>query len=185
MDSSRAGYIAENWGIKKQFLRIIYLGVPLGGKPFLNFWDSITEKIQKNLGSWKYSLISKGGKITLINSTLESLSTYQMTLFKAPKGFIKILRRVGVISFGKYTDILSGGLKLLCQKTWEGWASPRNAFLSKWLWKFISNYEALWKRLIFAKYDQAFIGDFPVKGKYGSAKAPWRSIVKMIDWFPN
>ena len=34
-----------------------------------------------------------------------------------------------------------------------------------------------------AKYEQSFLGDILTKGKYSSLKAPWRSIIKGIEWF--
>lgn len=40
----------------------------------------------------------------------------------------------------------------------------------------------LWKRVISAKYDQGGYGDNPNKSKYNSLKAPWRSIIKGMDW---
>ncbi|TYK29578.1 LINE-1 retrotransposable element ORF2 protein [Cucumis melo var. makuwa] len=71
--------IADSWGISKGHLPTSYLGMPLGGKPSSsNFWDNVLQKIQKKLSSWKYSQLSKGGRITLINSTLESLPIYQI-----------------------------------------------------------------------------------------------------------
>lgn len=39
------------------------------------------------------------------------------------------------------------------------------------------------KRIILAKYEQSFLEDIPTKGKYNSLKAPWRSIIKGIEWF--
>ena len=39
--------------------------------------------------------------------------------------------------------------------------------------------QSLWRRLIYAKYNQDFLGDFPVKDKYSSS----RSIIKGVDWF--
>ena len=71
------------------------MGVHLGGKPTSKiFWDNITEKINKNLSNWKYSYISKGGKLTLINTTLESLPTYQLSTFKAPIGVCKNIEKI-------------------------------------------------------------------------------------------
>ena len=32
-------------------------------------------------------------------------------------------------------------------------------------------------------YDQSYIGDIPTKGKFNSLKAPWRSIIKGVEWF--
>lgn len=95
MDSNRVDQIAENWGIQKQFLPIQYLGVPFGGKPLsLPFWDNMLEKTQKKLSSWKYSLISKGGKLTLIHSTLNSIPIYQLSVFKAPLAVCKSMEKL-------------------------------------------------------------------------------------------
>ena len=57
------------------------------------------------------------------------------------------------------------------------------AFFCKWLWRFLYETNPLWKRIILAKYDQSFIGDVPTNEKFSSLKAPWRSIIKCIDWF--
>lgn len=98
VNSSKANSVVESWGLKKEYLLINYLGMPLGGKPYsLKFWDNILQKIHKKLSSWKYSHLSKGGRITLINSTLESLPTYQLLVFKSPKGIEK--NRVGLERF--------------------------------------------------------------------------------------
>ena len=51
-----------------------YLGLPLGaGHKAVIVWDSVEEQIQKSLALWKRSFISKGGRITLIKSSLASL----------------------------------------------------------------------------------------------------------------
>lgn len=51
-------------------------------------WDGIIEKIKRHLASWKwlYLYLSKGGRITLIKSTLPNLPTYFMSLFPFPTG---------------------------------------------------------------------------------------------------
>lgn len=66
------------------FFLYLILACPLGRKPqTLSFWD-ITENVQKKLSNWKYAHISKGERITLIKSSLSSLPTYQLSVFKAP-----------------------------------------------------------------------------------------------------
>ena len=48
-----------------------YLGMPLGAThKSVAIWDSIEEKMHKRLALWKRIYISKGGRITLIKSTL-------------------------------------------------------------------------------------------------------------------
>ncbi|KAA0056929.1 LINE-1 retrotransposable element ORF2 protein [Cucumis melo var. makuwa] len=51
------------------------------------------------------------------------------------------------------------------------------------IWRFLTEKKALWRRLICAKYNQAFVGDFPTKGSFGSTKSPWRLIIEGNDWF--
>ena len=48
----------------------LYLGLPLRAPhKVVGIWDSIEERFQKRLASWKRRNISKGGKLTLIRST--------------------------------------------------------------------------------------------------------------------
>ena len=58
-----------------------YLGLPLGAK-FKDraIWNSILERMEQRLTSWKQLYLSKGGKITLIKNTLSSLPTYFLSL---------------------------------------------------------------------------------------------------------
>ena len=59
-----------------------YLGMPLGA-PFksVEVWDDVEERFQKRLAMWKRQYISKGGRLTLIRSTLSSMPIYFMSLF--------------------------------------------------------------------------------------------------------
>ncbi|TYK29463.1 LINE-1 retrotransposable element ORF2 protein [Cucumis melo var. makuwa] len=94
IDAARTDQIASQWRISTKFFPINFLGVPLGGKPITKaFWKNIDGKINKKLASWKYSMLSKGGKITLIKSTLASLPTYQLAVFKAPASIYKSIEK--------------------------------------------------------------------------------------------
>ena len=44
----------------------------------------ILEKMERRLGGWKRLYLSKGGKVTLIKSTLSNLPTYFLSLFPIP-----------------------------------------------------------------------------------------------------
>ena len=63
-----------------------YLGMPLGA-PFNSVatWDGIEERFRKRLAMWKRQHISKGGRITLIRSTLSSLPIYFMSILHLPR----------------------------------------------------------------------------------------------------
>ena len=69
-------------GCRQSSLPMTYLGLPLGAK-FKDraIWNSILERMERKLTSWKRLYLSKGGKITLIKSTLSSLPTYFLSLF--------------------------------------------------------------------------------------------------------
>ena len=50
------------------------------------FWDPVVVKMEKRLQSWKKAFLSRGGRLTLIQSALGSLPIYYMSLFKIPCG---------------------------------------------------------------------------------------------------
>ena len=57
-----------------------YLGLPLGAPHKASgVWDSVEERFRKRLASWKTQYISKGGRITLIHSTLSSFPIYYLS----------------------------------------------------------------------------------------------------------
>ena len=48
-------------------------------------WDGVEERFHKSLAMWKKLYISKGGRITLIQSTLSCLPIYFMSLLCIPR----------------------------------------------------------------------------------------------------
>ncbi|KAL6323455.1 hypothetical protein AAG906_039025 [Vitis piasezkii] len=73
-------------GCKVGGLPSCYLSLPLGA-PFKSevVWDGVEEKFRKRLAMWKRQYISKGGRLTLIRSTLSSMPIYFMSLFYLPR----------------------------------------------------------------------------------------------------
>ena len=107
---------------------------------------------------WKRQYISKGRRLTLIQSTLSSMPIYFMSLFYLPK---KV--RLRLEKFQR--DFLWGGEALVqkphlvrwnlgCLERKKGGLGVRNlalmnkALLSKWNWCFAIESEALWKQAI-------------------------------------
>ena len=73
----------------------VYLGLPLGApNKTSSVWDGVEERMRKRLALWKRQYISKGGRITLIKSTLASMPMYQMSLFRLPKLVAKRLEKL-------------------------------------------------------------------------------------------
>ena len=63
-----------------------FLGMLLGTSfKTASIWNPILEKMQKKLSGWKRLYLSKGGRLTLLKSTLSSLPMYFLSLFTIPK----------------------------------------------------------------------------------------------------
>ena len=140
-----------------------YLGMPLGA-PYkaLSMWDPILEKIKRRLTGWKKLYLSKGGRLTLLKSTLSSMPTYFMSLFPIP---IKVARRIELLQ----RNFLWNGLgdshsyhlvawNKVCSPIAHGGLGVRplhlfnRALLGKWLWRFGREDTRLWKQVAVAKY---------------------------------
>jgi len=76
-------------------LSLKYLGLPLCAKyKDAHMWNSVIEKIEAKLAGWKRLYLSKGGRLTLINSTISSLPMYFLSLFLIPMGVANRLEKL-------------------------------------------------------------------------------------------
>lgn len=59
-----------------------YLGLPLGA-PFKSkaMWDPVINRISLHLDSWKATLLSKGGTLTLLKATLAFIPNYYLYFY--------------------------------------------------------------------------------------------------------
>ncbi len=74
--------LAGMLGCKTSCLPMNYLGLPLGAKfKTKSIWNGVLEKMEKRLAGWKRLYLSKGGRLTLIRSTLSNIPTYFLSLF--------------------------------------------------------------------------------------------------------
>ena len=82
-------------GCKQGSLLKKYLGLPLGAKfKDKTIWNPILEKMEKRLAGWKSLYLSKGGRVTLIKSTLSNLPTYFLSLFPIPASVAKRIKKL-------------------------------------------------------------------------------------------
>nr|GEU95953.1 RNA-directed DNA polymerase, eukaryota, reverse transcriptase zinc-binding domain protein [Tanacetum cinerariifolium] len=62
-----------------------YLGLPIDcNMALVKSWDPISDKFTKCLSKWKASLLSIGGRATLISSVLGAIGAYYFSLFPMP-----------------------------------------------------------------------------------------------------
>lgn len=80
------GKLALELGCKMGALPSSYLGLPFGAPhKSVAVWDGVEERFQKILALWKRQFICKGGRLTLIRSTLSNMPIYYMSLLRMPR----------------------------------------------------------------------------------------------------
>ena len=73
--------LVEILGCRQPWLPLKYLGLPLGAThKEETIWNPMLEKMERRLAGWKMMYLSKGGKVTLIKSTLSNLPTFFLSL---------------------------------------------------------------------------------------------------------
>jgi hypothetical protein len=93
--------LASILGCGVSSLPMKYLGLPLGTSfKAKSIWDGVLEKIERHLASWKRMYLSKGGRVTLIKSTLSNLPTYFCLSFLFLLVWLIVLRSFNVIFYG-------------------------------------------------------------------------------------
>ena len=124
-------------------------------------------------------VLSKGGRLALIKSTLSNLPTYFLSLFPIP---VFVAKRIEKIQ----RDFLWKGLgeefkfhlvkwDAICSPCMNGGLAIHNlrvfneALLGKWLWRYGLERDTLWRRMINGKYESLGIGwsTRVVNGPYG------------------
>ncbi|RVW54677.1 putative ribonuclease H protein [Vitis vinifera] len=162
--------LAEEFGCSLGSLPTTYLGMPLGA-PFksVTVWDGVEERFRRRLTMWKRQYLSKGGRATLIRSTLSNLPIYLMSLLCLPSSVRRRLEKI-------QRDFLWGGgnlehkphlvrWELVCLSKAKGGLGVKSlsllnkTLLAKWNWRFANEREALWNQVI--------------RGKYGEARGGW------------
>jgi len=142
-----------------------YLGMPLGARSkSKEIWNSVIEKCEKKMSRWKAQYLSMGGRLVLINSVLDSLPTYMMSLFPIPARVIQRLDKIRrsflwqgnkekkVFHLVKWKSLTvakrQGGLGIRNLK------NQSKALKMKWLWRYSQESQNLWSKVIKAKYGE-------------------------------
>ena len=154
--------LAAELGCKVGLLPASYLGLWLGAyHNSIVVWDPIEERFRKRLTLWKRQFISKGGRTTLIRSTLSSLLIYFMSLFHLPR-IVKIrMERIqrnflwGGDALEKKPHLVNWSTVCLAKQKGglgvRGLTNPNRVLLSKWSWRFANERDSLWRFVIGTK----------------------------------
>ncbi|GJW46402.1 RNA-directed DNA polymerase, eukaryota [Tanacetum coccineum] len=163
-----------------------YLGVKVGEVMSRHkAWEDTIHKLTSRLSKWKAKTLSIGGRLTLLKSVLGASPIYSMSIFKVPKGVLKIMEAIRNRFFNG-ADISDRKI------TWAAWdkilASKKNgglgvssffalnrALLLKWVWRFVSQDGSLWYRVI-----QALYGDI-ISSHSIQVSSNWSSILRELQ----
>jgi exonuclease III len=193
-DVGNIGTLAAFLGCRVAGLPMKYLGLPLGAAyKAASIWNEVIEKMERRLAGWKKLYLSKGGRVTLIKSTLSNLPTYYLSLFPVP---VSVANRIEKIQ----RDFLWGGMgdepkmhlvnwDQVCRPLRAGGLGIRNvlkfnkALLGKWLWRYATESEALWYKIIKEKYEDQEGGwcSKEISGPFGVGL--WKHIRRGWDKF--
>ena len=159
--------LAVELGCGIGYLPSSYLSLPLGANhKALGVWDTVEDRFRKRLASWKSQYISKGGRLTLIQSTLSRLPIYCLSLFRMPVSIcyrLEKIQRKFLWSGGslvKKTHLVNW--KTICtKKKKEGLGLRRfsilnKALMCKWCWCFANERDSLWRKVISSKFGEDY-----------------------------
>ena len=120
--------------------------------------------MEKKLAGWKWLYLLKGGRLTLLKSTLSSLPTYYLLLFTISQHIADRLERIQKnFLWRSSNDVFRYPLVAWDKVVWLveiGGLGIRKiglfnqALLGKWLWRFRKEAIHLWRQVIATKYGE-------------------------------
>ncbi|CAN1136827.1 LINE-1 reverse transcriptase homolog, partial [Linum perenne] len=166
-----------------------YLGLPLGTKAASRaVWDPVVEKVSGRLLSWKARFLSFGGCITLLKAYSARFRFTTFHFSKPPVSVIEDLKKI----YNRFLwEVCSGDRKPHLVR-WEVVKAPKSAgglgvidlrrlnsaLLGKWGWRFASERDAWWRRLIVDKCEMGQSEWKPVWNLQNIGWSIWRDIVQ-------
>jgi hypothetical protein len=146
-----------------------------------------------SVANWKRLYLSKGGRVTLIKSTLANLPTYHMSLFPIPVSVAKRIKKL-------QRNFLWGGLgeefkchlvnwSKVCTPLKERGLGIRNlmvfnrTLLGKWLWHYGSKRDAWWRVVVDSKFGSLWGGWCYLEPEGAFGVGLWKNIRRGWDTF--
>ncbi|KAL4318837.1 hypothetical protein GQ457_18G015900 [Hibiscus cannabinus] len=187
--------LVDSWAsifhCKSEKLPCIYLGLPLGQpKNSKQLWSPIVEKFKSKFAGWKSKLLSFGGRVTLIKSVISNLPMYYMSIFPMPASISKLLSKlIANFLWGSLENRAIHWVKweVLCLPKEAGglglfdFKSKNIALRCKWLWRYGTEPNSLWRKTIAAIYESNQNALLPENFKSSNKSWIWRSIASQLS----
>ncbi len=124
LDPTYATGLAECFGCPVAAFPIKYLGLPLSPKALRRAdYLPLIEKLDSRLAGWKGLLLSRAGRLTLLNSVLSSIPAFFFSAFRIPTCVLNAMDKIrrGFFWRGK---VLTNGFH--CLVNWEHVCRPKD-----------------------------------------------------------
>ncbi|XP_071713078.1 uncharacterized protein [Rutidosis leptorrhynchoides] len=137
--------IANSVGARVCSFPTTYLGIPIGSTmKAIAKWDTLCEKFRSKLSSWKASLISAGGRLTLVKAVMGSIARF----FWGGNNSVKKM------AWLKWDKVLApfdkGGLNVGSLKAFN------LALIYKWRWRYLTSPNDMWVTIIKSIHGNCF-----------------------------
>lgn len=155
--------LAMELGCKVEALPIKYLGLPLGVTTrSIAIWDDVIQRMEEKLPKWKRKFLNKAERLILLKSCLSSLPLYYLSLIHLSAVVeLKLTRIMRNFLWDSAKD-----KRKMCWVSWRKICTPMNkgglgvknlkltnlALLSKWIWRYTKENDALWRRIVQEKF---------------------------------
>ncbi|XP_028122358.1 uncharacterized protein LOC114319532 [Camellia sinensis] len=173
-------------------LPLKYLGLPLGANPNKkSTWKPVLDKVRSRLAGWKRKLLSSSGRLTLLKSVSSALPMFYLSLFKMPVGIAREFDKLQAnflwggseskkpIHLVKWDDITKnvkqGGLGVRRVRL------VNDCMLLKWWWRFGSEKDALWRKIICSKYNLDVNSWSPSSFPSSRLSCVWKGIISIPE----
>ncbi|KAK5771442.1 hypothetical protein PVK06_047646 [Gossypium arboreum] len=171
-----------------------YLGLPIPiGKKKTEAFKEITNRMSCRINSWTKRLLSFGGKEVFIKAVLQSIPTYAMSIFLAPKGVIDDIQALLSRTWwsgkdkGRFWTMIPW--KTLCKpKRMEGLGIRdvrlfNLALLGRQVWRLLNNTDSLCFKVLSSRYFPD--GNIFHAKKVDKASFTWSSIAAAVEAFKD
>ncbi|GJW45828.1 RNA-directed DNA polymerase, eukaryota, partial [Tanacetum coccineum] len=201
VENSLVNSAANNIGCMTLSLPFSYLGVNVGGHMSrIASWDVVINKVLSRLSKRKMKVLSVGGRLTLLKSVLGSTPIYYMSLFKAPIQVINILEAIRSKDLNNHRSHFFNGVEHSVRKMmlvkWDNVLASKEkgglgvssfyalnrALIFKWVWRFCTQGNSIWSRVIKALHGEEGNLGCPTNAKFPSN---WSDIIRTLPTLYN